>query len=195
MQEPTAGDIRRRILEALEEPEREDWLDEACRCIERWKNVARAKKTYDIDTIAHRLKAARTARGMSQRELAARVGTYQGTYARWERGHAMPAKKLFPICMSLGISIHWLLNGGPDPCAEKLGIFRKVLDGKKIERKLQKRKRAEVVKKIREMNELRRGIKRYEPGTNVVEGHENGEAWNSSVADFSPGGNYRTSGV
>jgi Predicted transcription factor, homolog of eukaryotic MBF1 len=63
-------------------------------------------------TFGDRLAAAREAAGMSQRDLAKRVGVKVATLAKWEEDQAEPrANKLSMLSGMLGVSLRWLLTG------------------------------------------------------------------------------------
>lgn len=55
--------------------------------------------------MGEKLKAARKAAGLSQAELAARVGCYQKDIARWEAGREPGALTLKKLAQALGCSI------------------------------------------------------------------------------------------
>ncbi|KAA9010685.1 helix-turn-helix domain-containing protein [Histidinibacterium aquaticum] len=72
-------------------------------------------------TFGDRLAAAREAAGMSQKDLAKRVGVKLSTLTRWEDDQAEPrANRLSMLSGLLGVSLRWLLTGqgeglsGPD---------------------------------------------------------------------------------
>ncbi|ROT96342.1 helix-turn-helix domain-containing protein [Histidinibacterium lentulum] len=63
-------------------------------------------------TFGDRLAAAREAAGMTQKELAKRVGVKVTTLARWEDDQAEPrANRLQMLSGMLGVSLRWLLTG------------------------------------------------------------------------------------
>jgi len=70
-------------------------------------------------TFGDRLAAAREAAGMTQKDLAKRVGVKVTTLARWEEDQAEPrANRLQMLSGMLGVSLRWLLTGigeGVDP--------------------------------------------------------------------------------
>ncbi|SIS77478.1 helix-turn-helix domain-containing protein [Phaeovulum vinaykumarii] len=70
-------------------------------------------------TLGDRLAAAREAAGLSQSELAARLGVRARTLASWENDTAEPrANRLQMLSGMLGVSLVWLLTGegeGVDP--------------------------------------------------------------------------------
>jgi len=75
----------------------------------------------DAATFGDRLAAAREQAGMTQAQLARRLGVKPGTLRAWEQDRSEPrANRLSMIAGLLGVSIMWLLNGegegldGPD---------------------------------------------------------------------------------
>jgi transcriptional regulator with XRE-family HTH domain len=72
----------------------------------------------DIATFGDRLAGAREAAGLSQRELASRVGVKAQTVEAWENDAKEPrANRLQMLAGLLGVSLSWLLTGkgdGPD---------------------------------------------------------------------------------
>src|SRR5437868_4107855 len=62
---------------------------------------------------AHPLKLAREEHGLSQRELAALVGTYQSAISKFEQGHGiLPVKLLSRISQTLGVPMPQLVAPG-----------------------------------------------------------------------------------
>ncbi len=62
--------------------------------------------------IGKRIKIARKYKGLSQDELAKRIGVAQQNIARWEKGERIPgAKNLIKISKALDVSIDWILTG------------------------------------------------------------------------------------
>lgn len=63
-------------------------------------------------TFGDRLAAARDAAGLSQKELAQRVGIKTGTLRNWEEDLSEPrANRLSILAGILGVSLSWLLTG------------------------------------------------------------------------------------
>ena len=57
------------------------------------------------------IKNARTEAGLSQKELAARIGTTQQTIQRWETGYTEPkVTDLMEISRALGVTLSYLLG-------------------------------------------------------------------------------------
>ena len=76
----------------------------------------------DAATFGDRVAGAREAMGMTQKQLAGRLGVKLKTLTSWEEDLAEPrANKLQMLAGVLGVSIMWLLTGegdgldGPDP--------------------------------------------------------------------------------
>ncbi|MEY3004328.1 MAG: hypothetical protein RLZZ491_1504 [Pseudomonadota bacterium] len=72
---------------------------------------------YDADTatLGDRITGAREAAGLSQPELARRLGVRLATVRAWEDDQAEPrANKLQMLAGLLGVSIMWLLTGTGD---------------------------------------------------------------------------------
>lgn len=66
-------------------------------------------------TLGDRLAAAREAAGLSQTQLATRLGVRQKTLSGWENDSAEPrANRLQMLAGMLGVSIMWLLTGRGD---------------------------------------------------------------------------------
>ena len=62
--------------------------------------------------IGTNIKHSREKAGMSQKELADKIGTTQPRIARWEKGEVVPnAQYLAKIAASLDITIDELING------------------------------------------------------------------------------------
>lgn len=62
-------------------------------------------------SIGHRIKEARSALGMSQAQLAKRVGVSQGTIGHIEAGRNDTSKHLVVIAAALGVRAEWLQTG------------------------------------------------------------------------------------
>ena len=56
--------------------------------------------------------ASRKAQGLTQRQLADKLGISDKTVSKWERGKGLPEVGLMlPLCASLGITVNDLLSG------------------------------------------------------------------------------------
>lgn len=61
--------------------------------------------------IGENIKAARKAAGVTQTELAERLGVYQKDISRWEKGEVQPNLSAFAdICRVLGVSADMILE-------------------------------------------------------------------------------------
>lgn len=67
------------------------------------------------DSVAGRLKLARTLMMKSQQDFGEQLGVHKNTISKWERGDAVPdLNSATLLCSKLGLSPYWLLNGeGP----------------------------------------------------------------------------------
>lgn len=73
-----------------------------------------------MPTLSDRIRRARSLCGMSQSELAARVGVGRGTVTRWEHpaGNAPSTRHLIEIARSTGTQVEWLALGLGAPRSE-----------------------------------------------------------------------------
>lgn len=73
--------------------------------------------TDDQATLGDRIAAAREAAGLTQAELAQRLGVRRPTLRDWEDDRAEPrANRLQMLAGCLGVSLRWLMTGeGDDP--------------------------------------------------------------------------------
>ena len=73
--------------------------------------------TDDQATLGDRIAAAREAAGLTQAELAQRLGVRRPTLRDWEDDRAEPrANRLQMLAGCLGVSLRWLMTGeGEDP--------------------------------------------------------------------------------
>lgn len=63
--------------------------------------------------IHENIKKARKAAGVTQKELAAKVGVYQKDISRWENGERTPSvEAVAGICIALNVSADTLLETG-----------------------------------------------------------------------------------
>lgn len=68
-----------------------------------------------MDTLAQRLKYARKRAGLTQYEIAARVGIAQPVYNRLETGKAKKTAYIVQIAQVYGVNPYWLATGNlPD---------------------------------------------------------------------------------
>lgn len=69
----------------------------------------------DMATFGDRVAAAREAAGMTQKELAKRLGVRAGTVRAWEQDLSEPrANRLSMMAGLLNVSVMWLINGEGD---------------------------------------------------------------------------------
>jgi transcriptional regulator with XRE-family HTH domain len=65
--------------------------------------------------IGTRIKSVRTARDITQTQLAADLGVRERTIARWEAGSNEPdTRYLVALTEQLGCSLEWLMTGEPN---------------------------------------------------------------------------------
>lgn len=64
-----------------------------------------------MDSFAARLRASRKALGLSQEEVAKRVGIKQGSYSELERGKSKTSRHLIQLAQVLNVDPHWLATG------------------------------------------------------------------------------------
>ncbi len=75
-------------------------------------------------TIGARIKQARTAKGLTQQELAQKIGETKPKFSsmnvsRWETGlHSVSAENVRLASQALGVSVDWLMNGDEAPVTE-----------------------------------------------------------------------------
>lgn len=127
IEEPTLEEVRRQIEEALGMGSFPGWLDEACRRLELWRQMKGWSRIYDISTVGSRIRVARETVGLTQPQLADRMGVHPWTVSHWENGRMdLPAAKVPGLSKALKVRIPWLLmesdEGGP---AMPKGIVRK----------------------------------------------------------------------
>ncbi|KIC25658.1 MULTISPECIES: helix-turn-helix domain-containing protein [unclassified Leisingera] len=89
----------------------------------------------DAATFGDRVAAAREAGGMTQGQLARRIGVKKSTLSAWERDLSEPrANKLTMLAGLLNVSMSWLLTGEgegmsePAPLELEVGDFASVLN-------------------------------------------------------------------
>lgn len=69
----------------------------------------------------------RKAKGMTQKQVAEKLGVLPKTVSKWETGHGFPDTSLLAdLSKILGVSIDTLLSGALSPNAEEVGNFRKI---------------------------------------------------------------------
>lgn len=65
-----------------------------------------------METLQDRLKEARRDAGLTQVQLAKRVGITQASYSELERGEGRGSKHIVPLAAALGVRPEWLQTGG-----------------------------------------------------------------------------------
>jgi len=88
--------------------------------------MARSRDNEELVQIGTRLKAARLALGLSQREIYEVIGVKAATWNHWESGKRMPD----PMAMAefyrlYGVTMEWIYAG--DPKGLPFGIVQSVL--------------------------------------------------------------------
>ncbi len=74
-------------------------------------------------TVGRRIRDARKAAGLTQADLALRLGKTQATIARWERGQSEPTRALVAaVAKALGIGVQWLEGGGAPQSESTISI-------------------------------------------------------------------------
>ncbi|HZO48674.1 MAG TPA: helix-turn-helix transcriptional regulator [Gaiellaceae bacterium] len=83
--------------------------------------------------MGRRIAQARHEAGLSQREVAERIGVITRAYQNYEAGIRIPWRKLDPIAAALGTSKEWLLRGeagepaSPSELVARLGEIERLL--------------------------------------------------------------------
>lgn len=84
-------------------------------------------------TFGDRLAGAREAAGISQRELAQRIGIKTGTLRKWEDDQAEPrANRLSMLAGMLGVSLTWLMTGKGDGPEAPVDILPEAAEIKRL---------------------------------------------------------------
>lgn len=78
------------------------------------RSAEEARAGFDPRWVAvgARIKEARQARGLTQRELAEHLSVYEKTISFWEIGQHSPMRRIDDIATVLEVSRTWLLDGG-----------------------------------------------------------------------------------
>lgn len=80
----------------------------------------------DLEIIGNRLKAARIALGLSQKELYETLGVKAAAWSHWEGGKRMPDPVvMFELYKRHGITLEWIYGG--DPKGLPFGVAQIVL--------------------------------------------------------------------
>lgn len=64
-----------------------------------------------MNTIADRVRARRNKLGLSQKELAKKIGVSQGTIGQLESGRNNRTKYIYQLATALAVDVQWLLDG------------------------------------------------------------------------------------
>lgn len=115
---PTLEEMRRRLEFAMDTGPRDDWFEEAERRLYADQNKRANKRMYDVSTVGARIRTGREIVGLTQKQLASRLGVHPWWVSNWERGtRDLHAAKLQGLCLIIACSQAWLLGeseeGGP----------------------------------------------------------------------------------
>ena len=81
----------------------------------------------NLDKNGKLLTELRKARGMTQKQVADKLGVLPKTVSKWETGHGFPDTSLLAeLAKILGVSVDTLLEGALDHNAEEVGNFRRI---------------------------------------------------------------------
>ena len=70
------------------------------------------KNALDVQTLGLRLKTARIAKGLKQKEIADQCNVHLNTYSKYERGRQFPdVGFLLKFCEILSVDLAWIING------------------------------------------------------------------------------------
>jgi len=96
-----------------------------------------AWKPPDRDTFGWRLDAALRDAGLTQRELARRLGIHPSRVSEYVHNHALPpVTRMVRMCEELDVSIHWLLTGRGKRHVEEPAIDERALHILQVLRRL-----------------------------------------------------------
>ena len=88
--------------------------------------MARSRDNEEMVQIGARLKAARLALGLSQKELYVSLGVKAAAWNHWETGKRMPDPVvMFKLFQLHGITLEWIYGG--DPRGLPFGVARQLL--------------------------------------------------------------------
>lgn len=86
----------------------------------------RARGNEDLAAIGNRLKAARMALGLSQKDIYETLGVKAAAWSHWESGKRMPDPVvMFDLYKRHGITLEWIYGG--DPKGLPFGVAQIVL--------------------------------------------------------------------
>ena len=111
-------DVRARLCAAMGY-EGDDWLERAVEQLDARRRERDKRKIYDTSTVGLRILCARESLGMSQAQLAIRLGVHKLRVCGWEKGREdIPAVKVAPLAAVLRVRKAWLTmesdEGGPE---------------------------------------------------------------------------------
>ncbi len=70
------------------------------------------QNALDVQTLGLRLKTARIAKGLKQKEIADQCNVHLNTYSKYERGRQFPdVGFLLKFCDILSVDLAWIING------------------------------------------------------------------------------------
>lgn len=78
-----------------------------------------------MNTLADRIRITREKAGLSQQQLAEKVGVSQQAVAKIERGDTIQPRKIKQLALCLGVSVNWLQYGDVEENAEESGLIVK----------------------------------------------------------------------
>ena len=113
-----SDDVRARLSAAMGYAG-DDWLERAVEQLDALRRERDKRKIYDTSTVGLRILCAREALGMSQGQLAIRLGVHRLRVCGWEKGREdIPAAKVGPLAAVLRVRKAWLTmeseEGGPE---------------------------------------------------------------------------------
>jgi len=122
----------------------------------------------DVATFGDRVAAARENAGLSQAELAKRLGIKQSTLRGWEDDLSEPrANRLATLAGVLGVSMMWLINGegeglaAPDDALSSVDSAREILtDLRDL--------RADLLKRAEQVARLEKRLRKALEGESLV---------------------------
>jgi len=79
--------------------------------------------------VGRRLKTLRELLGLSQSQLAKKLGVAQNTLSQWERGERdIPTSVLLKLHSIAGVNLHWLLTGEGEPFVKPSDEDRELME-------------------------------------------------------------------